>query len=142
MLDRASGDLAPASGVARGAYTLFQTGSGDPEAIVLASGSEVALALEAARARPERNVRVVSFPSWELFAAQPQAYRDEILPPACTKRLAVEAGASMGWEKWTGAAGRVIALDRFGDSAPAGVLAKEYGFTAENVLANLDGILG
>ncbi|MBQ9726906.1 MAG: transketolase [Kiritimatiellae bacterium] len=142
VLDRASGDLAPASGVARGAYALWQGGSGLPEAIVMASGSEVALALEAARARPERNVRVVSFPSWELFAAQPQAWRDEVLPPACTKRLAVEAGASMGWEKWTGAAGRVLALDRFGDSAPAGVLAKEYGFTAQNVGAALDALLG
>ena len=140
ILDRAS--LPPASLVAKGAYTLWQNGTGTPEAIVMASGSEVHLALEAAKARPDRNVRVVSFPSWELFAAQPDDYRDDVLPPACTRRLAVEAGATMGWERWTGAGGRVLGLDRFGESAPAKVLAEKFGFTAARVLAELDALLG
>ena len=140
ILDRAS--LPPASLVAKGAYTLWQNGTGTPEAIVMASGSEVHLALEAAKARPDRNVRVVSFPSWELFAGQPQDYRDDVLPPSCTRRLAVEAGATLGWERWTGAGGRVLGLDRFGESAPAKVLAEKFGFTAARVLAELDALLG
>lgn len=107
----------------------------------MASGSEVHLALEAAKARPDRNVRVVSFPSWALFAEQPQDYRDDVLPPSCTRRLAVEAGATLGWERWTGAGGRVLGLDRFGESAPAKVLAEKFGFTAERVLAELDALL-
>ena len=139
ILDRAS--LPPASLVAKGAYTLWQNGTGTPEAIVMASGSEVHLALEAAKARPDRNVRVVSFPSWELFAEQPADYRDDVLPPACTRRLAVEAGATLGWERWTGAGGRVLGLDRFGESAPAKVLAEKFGFTAARVLAELDALL-
>lgn len=139
VLDRSR--LPPASLVAKGAYTLWQNGAGAPEAILLASGSEVHLALEAAKARPDRNVRVVSFPSWALFAEQPQDYRDDVLPPSCTRRLAVEAGATLGWERWTGAGGRVLGLDRFGESAPAKVLAEKFGFTAERVLAELDALL-
>ena len=113
-----------------------------PTPKAMASGSEVHLALEAAKARPDRNVRVVSFPSWELFAEQPQDYRDDVLPPACTRRLAVEAGSTMGWERWTGAGGRVLGLDRFGESAPAKVLAEKFGFTAARVLEELDALLG
>ena len=139
VLDRAA--LPPAALVAKGAYTLWQGGTGTPEAILLASGSEVHLALAAAQARPDRNVRVVSFPSWELFADQPQDYRDEVLPPACTKRLVVEAGASMGWERWAGAGAPMVCLDHFGDSAPAAVLAEKFGFTVENVLEKLDALL-
>ena len=139
VLDRSQ--LPPAALVAKGAYTLWQNGTGEPEAILLASGSEVALALEAARARPERNVRVVSFPSWELFAEQPQAYRDEVLPPACTRRLVVEAAAPLGWARWAGAGAAFVCLDHYGESAPAKVLAEKFGFTVGNVLAKLDALL-
>ena len=139
VLDRAS--LPPAALVAKGAYVLWQNGTGTPEAILLASGSEVSLALDAARARPERNVRVVSFPSWELFAEQPQAYRDEVLPPACARRLVVEAAAPLGWARWAGAGAAYVALDHFGDSAPAKVLAEKFGFTVANVLEKLDTLL-
>ena len=140
VLDRSQ--LPPAALVAKGAYTLWQNGTGEPEAILLASGSEVSLALEAARARPERNVRVVSFPSWELFAEQPQAYRDEVLPPACTRRLVVEAAAPLGWARWAGAGADCVCLDHYGESAPAKVLAEKFGFTVGNVLAKLDALLG
>ena len=141
VLDRSA--LPPAALVAKGAYTLWQNGTGTPEAIILASGSEVHLAMAAAKARPGRNVRVVSFPSWELFEDQPQAYRDEVLPPACTRRLVIEAGSSMGWEKWAGPATDVtrICLDHYGESAPAGVLAEKFGFTEANAIAKLDALL-
>ncbi len=141
VLDRSQ--LPPASLVAKGAYTLWQNGTGAPEAIILASGSEVHLALAAAKARPERNVRVVSFPSWELFEDQPQSYRDEVLPPSCTRRLVVEAGSSMGWERWAGPASENtrVCLDHFGESAPAAVLAEKFGFTEQNVVEKLDALL-
>jgi len=80
------------------------------------------------------NVRVVSFPSWEIFAEQPQEYRDEVLPPSVKCRLAVEAGVTFGWQKWVGDHGAVIGIDGFGASAPGGVVMKEYGFTVDHVI--------
>lgn len=133
--------FAAAEGLFRGAYILHQNGTGTPELTVLASGGEVSLALEAALARPNRNIRVVSFPSWELFEEQPRAYREEVLPPACRLRLSVEAASSFGWSRYVGTEGRSVAIDHFGDSAPAGVLAKEFGFTAERVGAVMDEML-
>ncbi len=133
---------APAAGVAKGAYTLFQTGDGTPEAILIASGSELGLAVSAAEAvRGDHNVRVVSMPSWELFERQSEAYRAEVLPPACRKRLAVEAGSAMGWERYIGDAGRIISMDRFGASAPYKVLAEAFGFTPEHVTRELRRLL-
>ena len=140
VIDRVS--TAPAAGTARGAYTLVQNGTGTPDLILMASGSETALALDAARARPQYNIRVVSFPSWELFEQQSREYRESVLPPACTNRISVEAGCSFGWSRYVGDGGESIALDSYGASAPAGVLAKEFGFTVEWILARIDARLG
>ncbi len=117
--------------VARGGYVLQDPSS--PAALVLmASGSEVSLAVDAARLLPEIAVRVVSMPSLELFAAQPAAYRDAVLPPA-VPRLAIEAAHPMSWQRWIGARGEVLGIERYGASAPAARLFQEYGFTPEAV---------
>jgi len=126
----------PASSLEKGAYTLMQTGQGAPGLILIGSGSEVSLAVEAAAIlSKETNVRVVSMPSWELFEKQPLAYRNEVLPPACRARVAIEAGSSMGWQKYTGDRGRTVGLDHFGASAPYKVLAEKFGFTVQNVVS-------
>ncbi len=114
---------------------------GDPDLILLATGSEVHVALDAARTL-DANVRVVSMPCWELFEAQPQAYRDEVLPPSVEARLSVEAGISLGWERWVGLRGASVAVDRFGASAPAGRIFEELGFTAANVADRARALLG
>jgi len=85
---------------------------------------------------------VVSMPSWELFEAQPRSYRDEVLPPGVTARVSVEAGASLGWERWVGTAGAIVGIDRFGASAPASVVMRELGFTPERVVAAARDVLG
>ena len=111
---------------------------GRPDVILIATGSEVALALAARGELAGSGVRarVVSLPSWELFDAQPQAYRDSILPPTVLARVAVEAGAPQGWERYTGAFGAVVGIeDRFGASAPIQVVMEKLGFTAANVAA-------
>ncbi len=120
--------------VQMGAYVLKDFGD-DPRLILMASGSEVALIYAAARELHEQGdaVRVVSFPSWELFERQGQAYRDSVLPGHITARLAVEAGISLGWERYTS---RTLSLEHFGASAPGGVVFKEFGFTVENVVKN------
>ena len=134
-LDRAQ--FAAADGLQRGAYVLADAPGGDPEMILIASGSEVALIVQARRQLLEKKirVRVVSMPSWELFEDQPRQYRDAVLPPAVGARLAVEAGVSQGWHRYVGSGGDVLAVDRFGASAPGEVVMREYGFTAENVCA-------
>jgi len=104
--------------------------------ILIASGSELALAV-AARERLETAgtpTRVVSLPSWLLFAGQPRAYRDEVLPPSVTRRVSVEAGSTFGWERWIGPHGRAIGLDRFGASAPAEVLYEKLGITVDAIV--------
>ena len=105
--------------------------------ILIASGSEVALILAAADALREDGiaVRCVSMPSWDLFEAQPQSYRDQVLPPTATTRLAVELGVAQGWSRYVGDRGHTLAIDRFGASAPADVLMAHYGFTVANVVA-------
>jgi transketolase len=127
----------PASYLHRGAYVLADSGDQEPELILMASGSEVNLILEAGTrlAAEGVNVRMVSFPSWELFAAQDQEYRDAVLPPQVRARLAVEAGVTQGWEKFTGIDGAVLGLDRFGASAPVKVVFEKFGFTVDNVIA-------
>lgn len=128
---------APADGLARGAYVLADLGEEEPDLILMASGSEVALIVEAGLrlAAEARNVRLVSFPSWELFAAQDESYRELVLPRRIKKRLAVEAGVSLGWERWVGAEGAVLGVDRFGASAPFERIYREFGLTVENILA-------
>ena len=122
-------------GVPRGAYVLDDAPGGSPDIILIATGSEVSLAREAATGLAAQGIaaRVVSMPSWELFAEQPQSYRDEVLPPDISARLAIEAGATLGWERYVGARGEVVGIDRFGASAPGKVMMERYGFTAEAV---------
>ncbi len=139
VLDRSA--LAPASGVAKGAYVLWQRDpAADPEAILIASGSEVALALAVAQAHP-RNLRVVSMPSWFLFERQPAAYREEVLPARVRRRVAVEAAIPMGWERYVGEAGRTLAMYGWGASGPAAALAERFGFTEANLAAIVDACL-
>jgi len=133
-----------AEGLRRGAYVLADPPQGVPELILIGTGSEVALVTlaQAELARAGVRARVVSMPSWELFEAEPAEYRDAVLPPAIGARLAVEAGATFGWERWVGASGAVIGIDRFGASAPGEVNFRELGFTAERVLARARTLLG
>jgi transketolase len=135
VLDRTA--LASAEGVLRGGYVLKEPDGGAPEAIIIATGSEVAIALEAEALLAAEGVaaRVVALPSWELFEEQDAAYREQVLPGAVKARVAVEAGSTFGWERYVGTQGRVVGIDRFGASAPAEVLYREFGLTAENVAA-------
>ena len=134
VYDRAK--MGDAVGTAKGAYVLLDTDRVYPDIILIASGSEVALAVEAHNRLSMQGfgVRVVSMPSWELFQAQSEEYQDSVLPPTVKARLAIEAGISMGWERWVGAQGAVIGLDRFGASAPYKVLYEHFGFTADQVM--------
>ena len=133
----------PADTVARGAYVLADS-SGIPEVLLIASGSEVHVALEARDLLAQKGVavRVVSMPSWELFDAQPASYRESVLPPQVTARLAIEAGVTQGWARYVGLAGDVLGLDRFGASAPYKVLLEQFGFTAETVVGRALRLLG
>ncbi|MGH7563003.1 MAG: transketolase-like TK C-terminal-containing protein, partial [Gemmatimonadota bacterium] len=135
---------APASELARGAYVLSDPPDGDPEAIVIATGSEVSIALEAQGMLAEEGIRarVVSMPSWEIFEAQPTEYRDEVLPPSITARVSVEAAASLGWERWVGDRGRIIAIDRFGASAPGSTNLEKFGFTPERIAEAVRVVVG
>ena len=128
--------FAPSEGLHRGAYVLRDAGKGKPDILLLASGSEVHLALEAADRleKDGRAPRVVSMPCWDLFEAQDKAYKDEVLPPDVRARIAVEAGCTQGWHRYTGERGRVIGIDRFGASAPSKVLFEKLGITAERVV--------
>lgn len=129
--------------VSRGAYIVRDT-DGQPDAIIMATGSEVAVAMEAAGVLHDEGVqvRVVSMPSWELFAKQDASYREAVLPHAVTARVSVEAGITMGWERWIGAAGSSVGIDHFGASAPAEELFARFGFTSENVAAHVRKVLG
>jgi transketolase len=140
-LDRKVHDAA--DGVLKGGYVLSDPEGGAPQAILMASGSEVTLALAAQRllAQDGRRVRVVSLPCLELFAAQPQAYRDRVLPPKVPARLAIEAAHPQPWYRWVGEAGDVLGLERFGASAPAPRLFAELGFTPEAVAQRVRALL-
>jgi transketolase len=141
VLDR--GELASAEGLARGAYVLAEASRKPPRLVLIASGSEVALALQA-RGRLEAEgtpTRVVSMPSWELFERQPREYREEVLPPSVPARLAVEAGVSLGWKRYVGEGGDSVSLDRYGASAPGEIVLKELGFNVENVVARAKALL-
>jgi transketolase len=135
--------LAPASGVRRGAYVL-RDADGVSELILLASGSEVSLALVAQDELMKQGVKagLVSFPSWELFSAQPQAYRDGVLPPMVRARLSIEAGVAQGWRRWIGDAGDSISIERFGASAPYQAIYQHYGLTVEHVVTRALRLLG
>jgi transketolase len=141
VLDRAA--LAPAAGVGRGAYVLLDPPSGNPQAILIATGSEVHVALAAARAlaADRVRVRVVSMPSWELFAAQPEAYRASVLPPSVRVRVGIEAASGFGWERWTTDDGAMVAMTGFGASAPGDRLFEEFNFTADRAASVLRRLL-
>jgi transketolase len=141
VLDRST--LAPAGELAKGAYVLRDS-DGRPDIILIGSGSEVHLALSAADALAEEGIkaRVVSMPCWELFDEQPQSYRDSVLPPDISARLAVEAGVPMGWHRYVGDGGAVIGLDRFGASGPGGTVMEKLGFSVENVVAQAKALKG
>ena len=142
VLDRAA--LAPAKGTARGAYVLIDADpTRAPDLIWIATGSEVSLALAAHRQLNGEGIRsrVVSMPSWELFAAQPVAYRDAVLPPAVTARVSVEAASPFGWERYVGPGGAIIGVDHFGASARGPVVMAHYGFTVEHLVATARAVL-
>jgi len=132
VLDR--DELAAASGLRRGGYVLWQAGP-KPDVILIGTGSEVHIALEAGRMLGSMDViaRVVSLPSWALFDAQPDSYRDSVLPPTVTARVSIEAGTKLGWERYLGTGGVAIGLDRFGASAPGPVIYQHLGLTAQHV---------
>ncbi len=141
ILDRSA--LGSVEGVRRGGYILLEASSTPPSLILIASGSELALALEA-RSRLEASgtpTRVVSLPSWALFRAQSESYRFFVLPPSVTARVSVEAATTFGWERWIGSGGRAIGIDRFGASAPAEVLYERFGITVEAIVEAARAIL-
>jgi transketolase len=125
-----------AAGLRKGAYVLASFGGTKPDIILMASGSEVALIYDAAARLSDlhHRVRVVSFPSWELFEQQSAAYRESVLPKSCLVRFAVEAGATQGWERYVGPAGKVLGIDRFGASAPYKAIFEHLGFTVDHVV--------
>jgi transketolase len=128
---------APANGVARGAYVMAESPGGTPQIIVIASGSEVALAVDAYEALTSQGVRarVVSMPCWEIFESQPQSYREEVLPPKVKARVAIEQGSVLGWDRYVGPEGRVIGMQTFGASAPLKELQRKFGFEPERVVS-------
>jgi transketolase len=134
---------ADAANLEKGAYVLADLGPVAPQLILMASGSEVGLIVEAGKKLAESGVgvRLVSVPSWELFKAQDAAYRESVLPAALKARLAVEAGASQGWDRFVGDGGDILAIDHYGASAPGPILFEKFGFTVENVLAKAKELL-
>ncbi|MFL2562872.1 MAG: transketolase [Arenicellales bacterium] len=135
-------DAVQISNIAKGGYVLLDC-EGAPDAIIIATGSEIALAMDAAAAlrKKGRQIRVVSMPSTDVFDAQDQAYRDAVLPPSVTARVAVEAGVTAGWLKYVGLDGAVVGIDRFGESAPADEAFKYFGFTVDNVAAQVQSLM-
>ncbi len=134
---------APAEGLVQGAYILADPDDGRPDIIIIATGSEVHIALEVYEELKKHGIkaRVVSMPSWEIFEEQDHAYREEVLPSSVEARIAIEAGSSIGWHKYVGTKGEVIGIDRFGASAPYKVLFEKYGLTKENILSRIFALL-
>ncbi|HET7460643.1 MAG TPA: transketolase [Longimicrobium sp.] len=134
---------APADGLRKGAYVLADA-EGELKVLVMATGSELSVAVEAREALQAQGIgtRVVSIPSWTLFAQQPKEYRDQVLPPAVKARISIEAASTMGWEKWVGGEGHAIGISRFGASAPAKEIFKQLGLSADNVVAKAKELLG
>jgi transketolase len=140
-LDRAG--LAPASDLARGAYILKEATGGDPQVLLLATGSEVSLCLDAWERLDKEGVRarVVSLPCWELFEEQDPGYREKVLPPAVTARLAVEQASTLGWDRYVGLKGKVIGMHTFGASAPLKALQLRFGFVPEKIVEEAKALL-
>jgi transketolase len=134
VLDRER--FAPAEQLRRGAYVLADLGEGTPQVLLMASGSEVPLIIEAGESLHAEGlgVRLISFPSWELFAEQDEAYRRDVLLPQVRARVAIEAGSPLGWERWVGDAGEILGLNRYGVSAPYEQAYEYLGLTSERVI--------
>src|SRR5437763_14348713 len=134
-LDRTK--YAPASGLTKGAYVLADADGGKPDVLLLATGSEVSLCVDAYERLKAEGVkaRVVSMPCWELFEHQPAAYREQVLPASVTARVAVEQASGFGWHQYVGTAGGLVTMKSFGASAPLKELQKKFGFTVDNVVA-------
>jgi transketolase len=141
-LDRSK--YAPASGVAKGAYVLADCPGGNPEVIIIASGSEVSVAVQAHESLLKEGIRsrVVSMPSWDIFEHQPQAYRDSVLSPNVTARVAVEQASTFGWERYVGTSGQVVGMKTFGSSAPLKELQRKFGFEPDHVISAVKQQLG
>ena len=141
-LDRSR--YASAAGVAKGAYVLADPPEGEPEVILIATGSEVAMTVDAYEQLTADGIkaRVVSMPSMELFDKQPRTYRDQVLPPSVTARVSVEKGTTFGWDRWVGPTGAIIGMSTFGASAPLKVLQAKFGFTLEHIVATARAQLG
>jgi transketolase len=141
-LDRTK--YAPAPGVARGAYVLADAPGGSPDVILIASGSEVSLAISAHETLLAESIRsrVVSMPSWDIFESQSKEYRDSVLPPQVTARVAIEQASTFGWERYVGSTGRVIGMETFGASAPLKELQNKFGFEPDRVVATAKELLG
>jgi transketolase len=135
--------FAPASGLAQGAYVLADAVGSAPDLILIATGSEVSIALEAHARLTKDGIRsrVVSMPCWELFDAQPQSYRDAVLPPGVRARVSIEAASAFGWERYVGPGGRMISVNHFGASAPGPVVMREFGFTPDHVVETAKALL-
>jgi transketolase len=127
--------FSPASGLRKGGYVLAES-EGEPEVILIATGSEVQIALEAYEKLQEKGIpsRLVNMPSWELFEEQLEDYRHQVLPPAVRARISIEAGSTHGWYKYVGFDGEMIGMDRFGASAPGEKVLQNFGFTSEHIL--------
>ncbi|MFC1964306.1 transketolase C-terminal domain-containing protein, partial [Chloroflexota bacterium] len=134
ILDRTQ--LAPASGLQRGGYVLWEASS-SPDVVVIGTGSEVHIALEAGQMLRKKGIttRVVSLPSWELFESQPEGYRNEVLPPEIKTRIVIEAASPFGWERYAGTEGKIIGLSHFGASAPGKIIYEKFGLTPAHVVA-------
>ncbi len=135
--------VAPVAGVKKGGYVLSDAAGGAPQAIIIATGSELGVAVQAQAQLATAGVRtrVVSLPCWELFDSQSAAYKEEVLPRSIAVRVSIEAGATFGWHRWVGDRGACIGIDRYGASAPGGTNMKEFGFTADNVAATVQSLL-
>jgi transketolase len=135
---------AAAAGVHRGAYVMADAPGGSPEIILIASGSEVAVAVGAHEQLTAEGIRsrVVSMPSWDIFEDQPQAYRESVLPPRVSARIAIEQGSVLGWDRYVGPAGKVIGMKTFGASAPLKELQRKFGFEPQRVVATARELLG
>jgi transketolase len=136
--------VAPAAEARRGGYVLSEAPGGAPQAILIATGSEVSVAMVAQEKLAALGIRarVVSLPCWESFEAQSRDYRDSVIPAGIPVRVSIEAGATFGWQKWTGDHGANIGLDRYGASAPGGTNMKEFGLTADHIVKTVGSLLG
>ena len=141
-LDRTK--YAPASGVARGAYVLADAAGGNPEVILIATGSEVSLAVDAHEKLLAEGLRsrVVSMPSWDIFDHQTQEYQDSVLPPSVKARVAIEEASTFGWERYVGTSGRIIGMKTFGASAPLKELQRHFGFEPDHLVAAAKELIG